>query len=205
MTKQERLVKAMAPSGNLFLLITLPELRRQGLTYLAFYALQRAVEIADSGTADTFSEYWLRCETGLADYETSRACTLLEKSGLVRVSRDAEDGRVRLLTPTARGRRVLDTILSKAANRLWEATPHPGRRRRLTMVNEALRRANSTLHGPFQLSFFDKEVYEKEPRRSRSTKRPSAPPAGVGSKDLKSRGASGGTKKRESLLEQIYG
>jgi len=53
----------MAPSGNLFLLLTLPEMRRQGLTYLAFYALQRTVDVGE------FSEYWLRRETGLEDYE----------------------------------------------------------------------------------------------------------------------------------------
>ena len=63
MTTQERFVKAMAISGNLFLLITLPELRRQGMTYLSLYALQRTVEIASNSSVNRFSEYWLRVET----------------------------------------------------------------------------------------------------------------------------------------------
>ena len=205
MTKQERLVKAMAISGNLFLLITLPELRRQGMTYLSLYALQRAVEIANRGSAERFSEYWLRSETGLQDYETSRACSLLEKSGLVTVSKDAKDGRVRLLTPTARGRRVLDKILSAAANRMWEGIPNPGRVRRVAEATEALRRANRILLGPLQLSFFDKDLFPKEPRRNRSRKQPAAGSGKAGSKDSKSRGTPEKGKKRVSLLEQIYG
>jgi DNA-binding MarR family transcriptional regulator len=205
MTKQERFVKAMATSGNLFLLITLPELRRQGMTYLSLYGLQRTVEIANRGSANRFSEYWLRSETGLADYETSRACSLLEKSGLVKVSKDAEDGRVRLLTPTPRGRRVLDKILSTAANRLWDGIQHPGRIRRMTEATEALRRANRILLGPLQLSFFDKDLFPKEPRRNRSKKQPAARPDKARSKDSKSGGTSGKGKKRVSLYEQIYG
>ena len=36
--------RPLRPSGNLFLLITRAELRRQGLTFLAFYILQRTIE-----------------------------------------------------------------------------------------------------------------------------------------------------------------
>jgi hypothetical protein len=39
-----QLIEALAPTANLFLLVTLPELRNQGLTFLAFYVLQRIVE-----------------------------------------------------------------------------------------------------------------------------------------------------------------
>ena len=56
MTRHESFLRALAPAGNLFLLLTLPEMRRQGITYLAFYALQRTVD--ESG----YSEYQLRRE-----------------------------------------------------------------------------------------------------------------------------------------------
>jgi DNA-binding MarR family transcriptional regulator len=161
MTKHSEFVRGMAPLGNLFLLITLPELREQGLTYLAFYALQRAV---DEGS---FSEYWLRCETGLADYETSRACAVLAKSDLVRISKSEKDGRIRVLTPTARGRRLLTKIVSAAADRLLDGIHESGRPRRINEATDLLRRANDKLLGPFQLSFFDTEVEDDQPRRKR--------------------------------------
>ena len=161
MGKQENFVRAMATLGNLFLLVTLPELRRQGLTYLAFYALQRAANERD------YSEYWLRGETGLADYETSRACTLLARSDLIRISRSGKDGRVRFLAATPRGRRVLAKIISMAADRLWDAISPPGRNRRWDTAAEQLRQASDTLLGPFQLSFFDTDLDEVEPRRRR--------------------------------------
>jgi DNA-binding MarR family transcriptional regulator len=205
MTRQERLVKAIAPSGNLFLLITLPELRRQGLTYLAFYALQRAVEIANDGSGGWFSERWLRSETGLPDYETSRACRLLEQSGLVRFSRSARDRRVRLFSPTTRGRRILGRIMSTAADRLWEEIPFPGRRRRVTEVTQMLNRAYEILHGPFQLSIFDREVYEEKPRRGRLAKRRSVPAAGTSSKNSESEEALGKSGKRLSVYKQLFG
>ena len=44
LTKCKQFLRAVAPSGNLFLLLTLQELRRQGLTFIAFYALQRTIE-----------------------------------------------------------------------------------------------------------------------------------------------------------------
>jgi DNA-binding MarR family transcriptional regulator len=165
MTKQEEFVRFMAPLGNLFLLITLPELRRQGLTPLALYALQRAV---DEGG---ITEYWLRRETGLADYETSRACALLAKSGLVKVSKSEEDGRMRILTPTARGRRLLTKIISAAANRLIEGIPRPGRIRRMDEATDLLRQASDKLLGPFQLSFFDPDAGDNQPPRKRKKPR----------------------------------
>lgn len=90
MTREERVTRAMACSGNFFLVLTQPELRREGMSFLSFYALQRAVERAkDPG--GKYSEQWLRSETGLEDYETSRACTLLVRSGLVKASKHDDD------------------------------------------------------------------------------------------------------------------
>jgi DNA-binding MarR family transcriptional regulator len=154
MTKHEEFVRRMASLGNLFLLITLPELRRQGLTPLALYALQRVV---DEGS---FSEYWLRRETGLADYETSRACALLAKSELVKIARSDGDGRIRVLTPTTRGRRLLAKVISAAAERLMDGIPPAGRSRRMDEATELLRRASDKLLGPFQLSFFDPDLVQ---------------------------------------------
>src|ERR1039458_8444675 len=90
----KQLLRALAPSGNLFLLLSLQELRRQGLTYIAFYVLQRTIE--DPGSYASA----LRQETGLADYEVSRACKSLVSNGMVVLSRDETDGRVRILRPT---------------------------------------------------------------------------------------------------------
>lgn len=71
----------MACPGNLFLVLTLPELRRRGLIPLAFYALQRAVEVAPNpGSTLESTEQGLRSETGFADYETSCACSCLAKT-----------------------------------------------------------------------------------------------------------------------------
>jgi len=155
----------MATPGNLFLLITLPELRRQGLTYLAFYALQRAADERE------YSEYWLRSETGLPDYETSRACKLLAESSLARISRSEEDGRMRILRPTPLGRRVLARIISTAASRLMDGIPTFGRSRRLDEAAAFLHQASNRLLGQFQLSFFDTDEDETPPRQRRK-KRP---------------------------------
>jgi DNA-binding MarR family transcriptional regulator len=165
MANHDEFVRRMAPLGNLFLLITLPELRQQGLTYLAFYALQRAVE------EGSFSEYRLRCGTGLADYETSRASALLAKGDLVKISRSEKDGRVPIMTPTARGRRLLTKIISKAADRLTEGISPAGRTRRMDEVTQLLRQASDKLLGPFQLSFFDADVEDNYTRRTRQKQR----------------------------------
>ena len=111
----------MAPADNLFLLLSLPELRRQGLTFLAFYILRRTFEEQE------FPEFWARRETGLDDYEVSRACTLLAQSGLIQKRKDTADARLRVLTPTERGMGVLNHILSTAGERLKDGVPRPGR------------------------------------------------------------------------------
>ncbi|MGC2615142.1 MAG: hypothetical protein WA354_14005 [Terracidiphilus sp.] len=165
MTREERVTRAMACSGNFFLVLTQPELRREGMSFLSFYALQRAVERAkDPG--GKYSEQWLRSETGLEDYETSRACTLLVRSGLVKASKHDDDRRVRKLVPTALGCRVLSRIMEAAGRRLWNGIDHAGRIRRVKEVTSHLQRANRILHGQFQLSFFDRDLSEKKPRRS---------------------------------------
>jgi DNA-binding MarR family transcriptional regulator len=169
MTRQERIAHALAYSGSLFLVLTLPELRRQGLSYLALYALQRVVEVADEGAGTRYSEKWLRSETGLEDYETSRACTLLLKSDLITVRKDPRDRRVRELIPTARGRKLLNRILAEAGERLWEGIQTPGRTRRVKEVTGHLRKANRILHGDFQLSFFDKDLFTKDKKRRRQS------------------------------------
>jgi DNA-binding MarR family transcriptional regulator len=167
MKRQERLVCAMAPSGCLFLLITLKELRRQGLTYLALYALMRTVEVSWPTADEGFPISALRSETGLDDFEISRACALLRKSDLVEIHQAAGDAREKILMPTARGHHALSTIRSTAADRLWNGIDRAGRIRRFKEATDALRQANHRLLGPLQLSFFDKDLFEKKPRRSR--------------------------------------
>jgi DNA-binding MarR family transcriptional regulator len=174
MTRQERIVHATACSGNLFLLITLPELRRRGVTYLAFFALQRTIEVAPPGSGHSsaaYSENDLRRETGLPDYETSRACSTLAKKGLVTLSKDEDDRRIRVLRPTDEGRRVLGEILSAAGRRLWAGIPSSGRIRRVREATAHLAQANSILRGTFQLSFFDKDLVKDQRVRKRARKR----------------------------------
>ena len=165
MTRQQRIAQALAHSGNLFLVLTIPELRFQGMSYLALYALERTVEKADDGSGVRYSEKWLRSETGLKAYETSRACTLLLRSDLVTARKDPDDRRVRELFPTARGRKLLNNILEKAGQRLWKGIQTRGRIRRVKEITEHLRAANRILHGGFQLSFFDKDLFPKDQRR----------------------------------------
>ena len=169
--KFERLVQAMAPSGNLFFLLTLQELRRQGLTFLAFYILQRTIEERE------FLEFWARRETGLDDYEVSRACSFLAQSGLIRKEKYQADARVRVLTPTDLGVRVRDKILSTAAERLKEGVPRSGLLRRVSEAAQLLQQGNSILLGPLQLSFFDTDLVEEEASKSVKRKRKSRKPA----------------------------
>jgi DNA-binding MarR family transcriptional regulator len=155
LVKCKQFLRAVAPSGNLFLLLTLQELRRQGLTYIAFYALQRAIEHGGS------SESALRQETGLTDYEISRACKFLASSGLVVIGRAAEDRRVRVLKPTKLGIKIHDQILLAAARKLqrdFSSTDRsliPTENRRLSEAAESFRKGNRTLRGEFQISFYD--------------------------------------------------
>ena len=156
----DELVEAMSPLGNLVFLLTINEVRRQGLTYLAFYALQRAVE------EPSYSQYWLRQETGFEDYEISRACGLLAKSDLIEMKKGQRDRRVRLITPTKRGRQVLAKVLSQASSRLEKGIPTPGRIRRVAGVTRSLRDANRLLLGPLQLSFFDRDLFDEDSTES---------------------------------------
>jgi DNA-binding MarR family transcriptional regulator len=155
LVKCKQLSRAIAPSGNLFLLLTLQELRRQGLTFIAFYALQRTIE--HSGCFASA----LRQETGLADYEISRACKFLERSKLVVISRAEEDRRVRVLRPTKLGVKIHDRVLSAAAKKLQQDFSSqdreliPTENRRLKEAAESFRQGNHTLRDAFQVSFFD--------------------------------------------------
>src|ERR1035437_3835466 len=155
LAKCEQFLRAVAPSGNLFLLLTLQELRKQGLTFIAFYTLQRAIEYSGSSASA------LRRETGLADYEISRACKFLVSSGLVMMSRDERDGRFRVLRPTKLGIKIHDQVLSAAAKRLQkdfytdDGVPLATENRRLTEAAASFRKGNQTLRGTFQISFFD--------------------------------------------------
>ena len=162
LTKCKQFLRAVAPSGNLFLLLTLQELRRQGLTFIAFYVLQRTIE--DTGSYVSA----LRQETGLADYEISRACKSLVSNGLVVLSRDERDGRVRILRPTKLGIKIHDQVLSAAAKRLQKDFSSEDRlsisaeNRRLTEAAEFFRKGNGTLRGSFQVSFFDTNRIEMD-------------------------------------------
>jgi DNA-binding MarR family transcriptional regulator len=153
--KCKRLVSAIAPSGNLFLLLLLQELRRQGITFIAFYALQRVTE--EPG----ISEFQLRRETGLENYEISRGCKFLAEGGLIKIGRAVEDRRVRVLTPTSRGEKIRGHVLSQAAKQLQKGLSIDdgfrgvGENRRLMEATESFRMGNRTLLGPLQLSFFD--------------------------------------------------
>jgi DNA-binding MarR family transcriptional regulator len=155
LAKREQFLRAVAPSGNLFLLLTLQVLRRQGLTYIAFYVLQRTIESSGSFASA------LRQETGLADYEISRACKSLVSSGLVVMSRDEQDRRVRVIRPTKQGIRIHDQVVSAAAKRLQKdvstdyGVPLATENRRLTEAAESFRKGNRILRGTFQISFFD--------------------------------------------------
>jgi DNA-binding MarR family transcriptional regulator len=144
-----QLVRALAAPGNLFLVLTLQELRRQGLTSVAFYALQRVV---GNGIC---TERSLRKETGLPEYEVSRACRMLVSSGLVESVRSIADKRVRELSPTQRGIRVCNRILMEASRIIEASLTRPGRERQLEEASASFRKANVILRDSFQLSFFD--------------------------------------------------
>jgi DNA-binding MarR family transcriptional regulator len=155
LAKSKQLIRAIAPSGNLFLVITLQELRRQGLNFIAFYALQRIIQVP------LILQSSLGQETGLEDYEISRACKFLAGSGLIEIVQGAKDKRVHVLTPTRRGMQVQDRVLLAAARRLQEgcssedASSCVGEDRRLTEAAKSFRDGNRILRGPLQLSFFD--------------------------------------------------
>ncbi|MGC1424540.1 MAG: hypothetical protein WA354_10285 [Terracidiphilus sp.] len=104
---------------------------------------------------------------------------------------------------TARGIRVLDTILCAASDRLYEGLPPWAQGRRVSETTQILRQANDKLFGPIQLTFFDKTASAKTSKKPRKVaKSPTMP---------KRRTEKAGnqkqqeTPKRESLMEQIYG
>jgi DNA-binding MarR family transcriptional regulator len=150
----KRLVRSIAAPGNLFLLLTLQELRRRGMTYIAFYVLQRTM-LSKGSYASA-----LRQETGLADYEISRACKFLEVSGLVVMGRDGRDRRVRVIRPTKQGIKIHDQVVSAAAKRLQKdfsadyGIPFATENRRLIEATESFRKGNRTWRGIFQISFY---------------------------------------------------
>jgi DNA-binding MarR family transcriptional regulator len=153
--KCNQLLRAIAPSGNLFLLLLLQEIRQQGITFIAFYVLQRVIE--EPG----ISEFQLRRETGLENYEISRGCKLLAVSGLIKIGRATEDRRVRVLRPTSRGEKIHGQVLSEAAKQLQKGLSiddgfhGAGTNRQLMEATESFRMGNRALMGPLQLSFFD--------------------------------------------------
>jgi hypothetical protein len=156
----------MSGFGNLFLVLTLPELRRQRMNYLSLYALQRAVKVGSRPSEGYYSHSKLRLETGLKDYETSRACAHLAKRRLVELAHAEGDGRERILIPTDRGKGVLTEIMASAGKRLWDGIDDVGRTRRVKGTIEHLRKAHRSLRGSLQLSFFEKELQRKRPKKT---------------------------------------
>ena len=166
MTRYERIVWEMWGFGNLFLVLTLPELRRHRMTYLSLYALHRAVKVGSNARDGYYSHSWLRRETGLKDYETSRACTRLAKGGLVEIAHAQGDDRERILIPTDQGKRILQEIMESAGRRLWNGIDDLGRIRRVKEATEHLRKAHRRLRGPLQLTFFEIELQRDWPKKS---------------------------------------
>src|SRR4051794_11427274 len=164
MNRYERIVWEMSGFGNLFLVLTLPELRRHRMTYLSLYALHRAVKVGSNPTRGYYPHSWLRRETGLEDYETSRACTRLAKRGLVEIAHAQGDDRERILIPTDQGKRILQEIMESAGRRLWDGIDDLGQIRRVKEATEHLRKAHRRLRGPLQLSFFEKELRREWPK-----------------------------------------
>jgi DNA-binding MarR family transcriptional regulator len=156
MTNSERFVHGIADFGNLFFVLTWSEMRKQGISYLALYVLQRAIGVKNAGFRG-LPESELRDETGLPDYEVSRACRLLVNAGLLKATRLPNDKRNKTLVPTALGKRVFARIMSAAAQRLHDSTEEAGRFRRLQGGVEHLRKAREKLRGFMQLSFFERE------------------------------------------------
>lgn len=118
--------------------------------------MQRSVQEADPDGA--YSESDLTRESQLADYDTSRAVSLLKRKGLLTVARWSEDKRVLLLVPTEQGRSVLSEIMAASGKRLWNSVPKSARKRRVSVLTNQLRDADQTLYGLWRPTFFDKDV-----------------------------------------------
>ena len=150
-------VRAIGPSGNLFLLLVLRELRRQGLTFITFYVLQRVAKYPG------ISQLQLRRETGLKDYEISRDCKFLASSGLIKISPSKADRRVRVLTPTNRGKRIWEQVLIAASRQLQKAFSFDeclSCEEGLTKATESFQTGNQILFGSLQLSFLETQPKE---------------------------------------------
>lgn len=158
MNRLQGLATALSSFGNLFIVITAPQLRSRSLTPLAVYALQRSINQADREQA--YSESDVTRESQRADYETSRAVSLLKRKGLVTVARCSEDKRVLLLIPTEQGRSVFREIMAASGKRLWNSIPKSARKRRVRALTNQLRDADKTLYGVWQPSFFDSDAFD---------------------------------------------
>ena len=156
----KRFVHAIGPSGNLFLLLVLRELRRQGLTFITFYVLQRVAKYPG------ISQLQLRRETGLKDYEISRDCKFLADSGLIKIGHSKKDRRVRVLTPTNRGKKIWEQVLIAASRQIQKGLSFDKglsdeeENRRLTQASESFETGSEILFGPLQLSFLDTQPKE---------------------------------------------
>ena len=153
-------VRAIGPSGNLFLLLVLRELRRQGLTFIAFYVLQRVAK------SPGISQLQLRRETGLKDYEISRDCKFLANSGLIKIGPSKTDRRVRVLVLTNRGKKIWEQVLIAASGQIQKGLSfdrglsREEEDRQLAQATESFETGNEILFGPLQLSFLDMQPKE---------------------------------------------
>lgn len=68
------------------------------------------------------------------------------------------------VTPTKRGKFILSTIMAAAGQRLSDSIDDVGRFRRIHEATDYLRKANKSLRGPLQLSFFEKELKREYPK-----------------------------------------
>jgi DNA-binding MarR family transcriptional regulator len=93
--------------------------------------------------------------TGLKDYEVSRACRFLAKSGLVTMEKGKADARNRMLTPTPKGLKIRNKVLLVAARRMRGTHWAAGSLRQLEEATEMFRVANRLLLGPLQLSLYE--------------------------------------------------
>jgi len=121
----------------------------------------------------------------------------------VTIEHVAGDQRERLLMRTERGIHILDTILTAAANRLWDGLPPLARGRRVSEATKFQRQATDKLLGPLQLTFFDKRAPTRTRKQPQKDKQPLGMPKRRNERMRTPKEK--GTPKRESLMERIYG
>lgn len=148
------------------------------MNYLTLYVLQKTIAAEDEGFSG-LPEQELRDETGLPDYEVSKACRSLIGVGLLKTSASRSDKRARVLSSTPLGRRVWNRIVSAAAKRLRDSIEEVGRFRRVEEAVEHLRKARKKLHGSMQLSFFERELQRGKRPKVPVPRKPGVTPAGV--------------------------